>query len=137
MADAEKLLALAERVERAVQPDREIDCLIRCALSGRPNWRALNMGDGFGWGIFYETTAGHARFFSDVPMYTASLDAAMTLVPDRWSSGYTDRRATVEGSKVNAQLWQVAEGSTVNGYADTPALALTAACLRARARGEE
>ena len=134
MADAEKLLALAERVERAVQPDREIDCLIRCALSGRPNWRALNMGDGFGWGIFYETTAGHARFFSDVPMYTESVDAAMTLLP--------------EGAKVvefhqdsthDSYWWCGISGADSEGSALSKSAprAFTAACLRARARGEE
>lgn len=130
MADAEKLLALAERVERAVQPDREIDCLIRCALSGRPNWRALNMGDGFGWGIFSETTAGHARFFSDVPMYTASLDAAMTLVPRDASWSLYD----VIGKRESVRMY--GDGYDVLVQGATPALALTAACLRARARGE-
>ncbi len=66
--DREHLLSLAERVEASAGPDRELDCRIYCALSG----------GGF------DTYATVVPDFNDwtTPFYTASLDAAMTLVPE-------------------------------------------------------
>lgn len=57
------------------------------------------------------------------PAYTASLDAAMMLVPENmpmWA--VTSRNSATVGNKDNPLSWR---------FAANPALALTAACLRA------
>jgi hypothetical protein len=67
--EATNLSTLADRVEAATGPDREIDDEIRTAMA-----------------YTYETG-------TLAPRYTASLDAAMTLVPEGWDSrrvGCTD-----------------------------------------------
>lgn len=66
MTRAEQLLALAERVERATGADRELDGDIFCAL---------------GLAQLIEGAFDAYR----APAYTASLDAALTLVPEGWS----------------------------------------------------
>lgn len=104
-ADRETLMGLAERCEQAAGPDRELDresCL--AARNGR----------------WISPTA--------VPAYTASLDAAMSLVPEGWRwcvdvSARGDHTAFVENRAGN---W-----ATPYCLAATPALALTAASLRA------
>lgn len=62
--------------------------------------------------------------FDHVPEYTASLDAALTLVPDEydWVIGKTNSGLTVY-AKV---------GPNIEEFADTPALALCIAALKAR-----
>jgi hypothetical protein len=53
-------------------------------------------------------------------------------VPDEWQWGVT--RRCIDGVWLNtAQVWTFAPRSTRDGQAATPALALTAACLRAKA----
>lgn len=104
---ADDIAALAERVERATGPDRELDIDI-CT-------RALNKS---------RLDPG----FQTAPRFTASLDAAMSLVPE----GYP------QISKVSADAWQVNIGfaNRAKGIvtrAATPALALCAASLLARA----
>jgi hypothetical protein len=61
--------------------------------------------------------------------YTASLDAAMTLVDENGCS--------LLGPMMHSRLWQATCGEDGEHQADaaTPALALTAAALRARATG--
>ena len=69
--------------------------------------------------------------------YTTSLDAAMTLVPAGWVlSMLTSSKA---GSSWSAMLWVFDEWKEIEppkGNAATPALALTAAALRAIAAGQ-
>jgi hypothetical protein len=95
------LLELAERCEKATGPDVDLDLDISEATGG---WKALATWKGVS--------------------YTASLDAAMTLVPD--------------GQNFNL-FWRAEEGAGFAGVdgsstkAATPALALCAAALRARA----
>jgi len=103
--DSEALLALALRVEALAG-----GCIVTDAIIAR----ALERGP-------------------DVDYYTASIDAAVTLVPDGFAWG-THHRLTVPGMKANAQCWTKEDRSTVHGDAATPALALTAAALRARAQ---
>lgn len=116
-----ELERLAERCERASGPDRELGADILRAL---------------GW-----TQDGHNAYTPDgdralsIPDYTASLDAAMTLVPE-------DMRHEIEITT----LYRVARVSVNlnHGHDDGPhygsnecnsiPLALTAAALRARAR---
>lgn len=131
MKDAATLLALAERVEALTGPDREVDAEIACALRIGPNlpdWALRWDGD------WTPTIAGHAvlRHLDDSPgpsfksrEYTTSLDAAMTLVPENfdWVIARTNGGLTVYAQCGDGEQW----------FAATPALALTAAALRAHA----
>lgn len=131
MTDRATLLALADRVEAAeganLVLERDIALAIyhsATALTG--NDARISVWDGNG------------RTQLTVKPYTASLDAAMTLVPNGWAwmagcdpgDGYFATLMPTDESGI------VAHG--VNCNAATPALALCAAALRARAEaGDE
>ncbi|MEH3121150.1 MAG: hypothetical protein PGN16_04085 [Sphingomonas phyllosphaerae] len=104
-ADAAEIVRLAKKVEQATGPDRELDQAIWFALFGpdKDMHRIIARGS-----------------FN----YTASLDAAMTLVPD----GLWKRINVDPYGRANIRL-----GDACAVTAATPALALTAAALRARA----
>jgi hypothetical protein len=106
------LIEVAERCEAASGPDRLLDLDIASTLKISALYRRAG-----------QVTATW-------PDYTASLDAAMTLVPEGWAFGIgrgTDRSDTEGWAWISptdeGEIWTAA----------TPALALTAACLRARA----
>lgn len=120
MADRQKLLNLAERCEEASDGSEALDLAITEATTGKP--------------------VGHRQTY--VPV-TRSLDAAMSLVP-----------AVIQQSPVSVSVWSNIEGGRKhNGWAEiqrnignhvvgesmaaTPALALTAAALRALAAMED
>jgi len=121
------LLALAARCEAATGADRELDLDVALAggLISKPVERGCWVDPGEC--IDGDKEPGSGTFVA--PAYSASLDAAMTLVPEGW------------------RVWAVREDETgwwcglspdggnvvVGGWAPTPsfALALTAACLRA------
>jgi hypothetical protein len=138
------LIELAERVEKASGPDREIDGIIDRILHKRPKngdydetenaiWRVkdgeasglLVRGDGFARGSFCAAS------------YTASLDAAMTLVPESASwqlgDGFSFAWAVVTLPDEDPMV----EPREMSAKAATPALALCAAALRARAQQEQ
>jgi len=96
------LLNLAERCEKATGPNRSLDNGIRLAT---------NNGCAFG----------------DDPSYTASLDAAMTLVPEGLAMGF--KMAPCQ--RAHAMLATI--GEEWDGSGATPALAICAVALRARA----
>jgi hypothetical protein len=106
MTRASELRALAARVEAAQGADWDLDKEIADACLD------YNMGD------------------DEVPTFTASLDAAASLVPAKW-------RFTLGSHGVAACLrgWMGEDGYQVTqpSRAATPALALTAAALRALA----
>jgi hypothetical protein len=104
-----ELLALAERVEKAQGADRHLDVDIYHAF-----------GEPLGTGVALP------------PAFTASLDAAASLVPEGW--GYwIDGSAPELGITVSVMPIDPADRRDKRGDAATPALALTAAALRARA----
>ena len=120
------LLALAERVEAATGAGHNIDIEIfkltdpyqyearLCAVRNGPMGPRLGPAD---WDGYIQR-----------PAYTASLDAAMSLVPSghEWSVNWC-------GNSV-ANVNEIGVDYPVHcGGASTPALALTAACLRALA----
>src|SRR5688572_1658024 len=123
--DRQQLLDLADRCEQTTGPDRRLDADIHCALN--PEFHVDERDSGV---IFVvKNLDERGGFYTGAKAYTASLDAAMTLMPEGW-------------------LWQVnlwangasAECASVKPYepcgryqAATPALALCAAALRARA----
>lgn len=144
----EELLALAERCEQATGPDRELDCAIRMAVYApegatmeqspiNGNW-CIYSGTSFRTGkpALWESHLGRNQAF------TASLDAAMSLVPDGclamvkhlWDGpkrcGYAFvSQYTPDAEECDGKMW-VAD---YTGCAETPALALCAASLRSRA----
>lgn len=128
MTNRDELLALAERCEAATGPDRNLDE----AIARSVNWCPPKV-NAASWEAHRDAKPNY--WFTDsfgMPAYTASLDAAMTLVANEntWS-------VTTCGHEglPRACVTLCAEDYAVDHVADavTPALALTAACLRARA----
>jgi hypothetical protein len=113
---SERDLALAERCEQAAGPDRELDCHIHALIEGR-NIRPER------WS---ETVRLHDHA---VPRYTASLDAAVTLVPEghEWLRK-NEICMTVYRAPTDPKEW----ARHIDARGATPTLALCAAALRAR-----
>jgi hypothetical protein len=102
---------LAERCEKATGPDYRLDNEIAAAVGRSPPHGSIE--------TYIE--GQHGRWF------TASLDAAMTLVPEGfdWIIGHTN-----SGLTIHAEVG--GRGGEYQRFAATPALALCAAALRAR-----
>jgi hypothetical protein len=129
----------ALRCEQATGADRELDCAIAVGLGlaevielrGAPAWATRNSDGGL-------NIPGNAPDML-VKDYTASLDAAMTLVPeggDGW--GWAIRYYSELSRKAHGEVWErdnadPTEGDYHRSAAAAPALALCAAALRARA----
>lgn len=122
---AADLLRLAERVEKLEGPDRRLDFDLWVILTNPTGFPALSEPEEnrTSW---FDTWKDKGGF----PRYTASLDAAMSLVPEGWKvclcvderPGFANVHKLVGG-----------EGPTNIAHASTLALALTAAALRALA----
>lgn len=119
------MVEIAERVERG-ETTRELEAAIAVAANAVPYdfEPAFMMGE---WRAIYDN-----RFWS-APAYLTSIDAAMTLVPERWGNVGTYPWV----AKQKPDLWQAGVSAPGNEKrppvccAATPALALTAAALRA------
>ena len=110
----DELLALAERVEELGGPDREVDLVAHNLVHRHPPR----------WGCTRSNEPS-----SLIPKYTASLDAALTLVPEglkHWNAGGSPTRGFA-----GAGLFGACIDDVFYGEGPTPALALTAAALRA------
>lgn len=125
------LSELIERVEKLDGPDRETDCEIAWLtdwnITGRhggqwrdafPQWR----GD--------ESRTNQAANNWGVPMFTASLDAAIALTErvlsgQEWSVGYPDTLGSAWGKVRTGPL------QSIQDSAPSPAIALILATLRA------
>jgi hypothetical protein len=139
------LNTLADRVEKLSGPDREVDAMIAVALDyGLPppmgECRAsLRMPRASH--DYERVEPGHywlvqmsGMSLRSAPLFTASLDAAMTLVPEGWGRVEYGRYI-----KPADQFWaQISSDHLLEGSENctTPALALCAAALRARSKGE-
>lgn len=116
------LLELAARAESATGPDRELDVAIHIALDVPNGNRAENVSKLGPFG----------------PAYTASIDAAMSLVPEgAWLELKGPRRYLhIPTSSPNFWSAYLAsfnhEGDRMR-WGATPALAIVASALRARA----
>jgi hypothetical protein len=129
MTDPATLLALADRCEQATGPDWLFNAeiaftqgynLVQLYPERRQWWRRP---DG--------RRVSYSAHGDNPPPYTASLDAAVTLVPDGW--GYEMRRGYSGARRALCRMWD-GSGIWIDGtVAATPALALCAAALRARA----
>lgn len=144
------LSSLIERIEKSEGADREIDALIYhdllgfcrharkvrtgaqsdtgfdCLDCGADSWGNKSRNGGYPAGQGLHDSA---------PRYTASIDAAMTLVPE----GFTGLIPVRGGKLEEAWLWPT-DGTMMKGFrvsAATPALALCAAALRARIKETE
>ena len=118
------LLKLAERVEALEGPCRETflaafaACFPEPVPGCEPSWREENPKQ-----PIYHAWATRRLAFMKFVRAEAWLDAAMTLVPEGQSITL-DTRAPAAATVAGTDAWV---------YAATPALALTAAALRARA----
>jgi hypothetical protein len=148
MTDAQELLKLAERVEALTRPDRETDALIRCALFAADGAYVEQSKINGAWCVLEVGYNGKVRSWEPkglsqeqrIGSFTASLDAALSLVPKGWA--FTVARWWCDGDDKPlfyadcADLVKIQadeDGEIMEGRALTPALALTAAALRAMA----
>ena len=104
---------LADRVEALKGADREVDREIFATIHSGPEWMHLSKETQGVW-------ASH---------YTAFFDAAIALVPEGWATFLA-----TEDRHSHSWRWQLRGGYgwKAAARAATPALALTAAALRAR-----
>jgi hypothetical protein len=132
------LMELASRVEAREGPDRELDALI-CLAIGQSGGNPIVAPGMAGWLVGSQTNPNPV----EAKRYTASLDAAMSLVPPNcypWVE-FGKNKGVAESRRWYAHIaapddWdrqRVEDEWHCDVYAATPALALTAAALRARA----
>lgn len=120
---------LAARCELANCFDRELDDEIATAIFDDPRWICIE-------GLSYEAGGMWMFRYPDGSVgsslrFTGSVDAALTLIPEEWST----ERATqnYKGAEWHWCIYpKFNHASRQWGKANTPALALTAAALRAR-----
>lgn len=113
--------ALIARLESADGPSRELDWAIAESLG----WTRCQVGQ-----VIACYAPGDPHMKAGAPRYTASIDAALTLVPEGWHmSVNTTVGALLQGS---AAVRDRDGGPSFASAASTPALALAAAALKAR-----
>ena len=130
MTNPSELLRLAERCEAATGADRELDALILEALGYEVKRDHGRMGFAVrGEGPVRYLQGTHWQSFG---RYTTSIDAAMELVPEGATPALSRHRGSARGS---AHITRDTDGRSLGicHSAATPALALAAAALRARA----
>lgn len=122
-----ELLELAARCEAAVGPSKTLDVAIADALG-------LKTLNGMGRAVYLHNSPKGS--FAP-PRYSASLDAAMTLIEQGelcvrfgWN---TNPDAKLLSGAVAAILYADFSGTVAEGEGKTPPLAICAAALRARA----
>lgn len=119
---------LIAALEKATGPDRELDAdIVRVAFNAGVTWRSTQYTMEVFPAVHWEAPHPYAGMSEPVPAYTASIDAALALVPDGhqsviWTAGGADVFPATPGLH--------AYDTT---YAATPAIALCIAALRARA----
>jgi hypothetical protein len=122
------LIALAERCEAATGPDWKLDGLIADELS---DWENL----GGHWEQHKVSGERRRTSYPPAPLYTASIDAAMTLVPEGYRVTSLAETVVECDQPWRAILWERRQNPKRRPFGDgaTAALALCAAALRARA----
>jgi len=120
------LMDLADRVEKADGADRELDVAIHQFLERPVLWAVDDDGCEY-------------QALVSVPLYTASLDAALSLVPEgwKWSCDFTQRPLFQDCGRADLYAPGIGDdrpADVTDIYAATPALALCAASLRALAQ---
>jgi hypothetical protein len=145
------LLALADRCEKATGPVRALDVEILVAIDWRePEWeegertaREMAERHGLPW-LVSRAVEGYNSTWRHLPRLTASIDAAMTLVPEGWVLGDLYEEAPLSQWVAELRKWHltsfdkvVFSDSTPDQHCATAALALCAAALRARAAQDQ
>jgi hypothetical protein len=125
MTDPTTLLALAERCEQAAGPDRELDARIECAVQGITFRKLLGP-------YAYRTSRGDIGLMN-AKRYTAWIDAAVTLVPEGWGWAVSTTGAGLPCAYGHPPGNGLAVAWIDDTPAATPALAMCAFALRARA----
>lgn len=131
MSKKEELLALADRIERLSEPCRKADADIVKAL-----YPDAQIGEYVG----YEDIVFHAKpLVADkeiLPFFTASLDAAMQLVPDGcdWMADSFD--GSKSGFRFSAGVYACGGWIDCEAASSAP-IAITVAALRSRAALED
>ena len=125
------LLQLAERVEQASGPNRALDAAIHVALF-IPSERAGRIDvDELRGVVGWHPIDGPYQSAVDAKRFTSSIDAAMTLVPEGWERIQQEQARVSDGS---VRCWATVDNWPASPRrCATPALALCAAALRARA----
>ena len=133
------LLKLAERVEALDGPCRETDLKVFHAIGAPVPFQFANKVVALAFDETrnaYFAPVGDMQVRYEPPAYTASLDAAMTLVPEGWTWTLVDHCDGSVAGLVDDRVHPVRLDS-VEVEAVTPALALTAAAIRALATTKE
>jgi hypothetical protein len=129
------LTDLAERVEKLTGPCRETDGLIFKALEQREEDMWTTFGDDEVW--HRQDPQDHCAFDAP-PAYTASLDAAMTLVPEGvWyclSGPHSESGGRYRGGPQRFDMTMGIGEDRADGKAASAPNATVAAALRLRAR---
>jgi hypothetical protein len=150
MTDHQKLIELAVLCEKAEGPDREYDLAIK--LASEPNGdiarivkerRGFDRKLGMAWDLYASAVCFEKHnergdcFFNGsypLPAFSASLDAALTLVPE--GKEWNLHRVHDDYNRGKVYFYACIDEAQVH-YGATPALALCVAALRARAEIEE
>lgn len=125
--------ALIEKLAQAEGPSRELDAEIALA-QGIVRERD---GDCFYGHHYYSVMVLERGYYDhegnapELPRYTASIDAALTLVPDGWLPRHIEWVEWLSRSRVQACLLS-AEGVVLARSATTPAIAFCIAALSAK-----
>jgi len=127
------LIALAARVEQAQGRDWALDADITLAVNpelGAAPWERITYPSG-GASVFADRSDPDNLNVVSPPRFTDSLDAALTLVPDGHAISL---HVDADGSVFAGVMRDDGDGcDNADRCGATPALALTAAALRARA----
>lgn len=117
---------LLARLERATGPDRELDRDIAMACG----WRCKTP-DGATTLYWRRGNYSWTREDNDhPPLYTASFDAALTLVPEGWTRAVD---ATAPECRIDVDLFEPgSHGAQVRGTHDSEPIATCIAALKAR-----
>jgi hypothetical protein len=143
MSRKDELLALAERVEALTKACDETDARVACALTGNRDAFVEQSPFNAVWCVYQPCNRNGKRLMEKARKhpFTASLDAAMSLVPEGWCVSLLQQdkgwAADLQrGFRTSYDKVAIASGIGPN-YIATPALALTAASLRALAATEQ
>lgn len=128
MPNKQTLLDLADRVEKLDGPSRELDAEISCAIDSKYHITSHKNAKGV---IHYLDDVGDEICVAS-KKWTASIDAAITLVLEGWSFEF---RSSGIGDAGQSSIWNpmkqpVPNGDFVARNCKNPAIAITAAALR-------
>ena len=132
MTEAETLLDLARRCEEATGPDREFDAAIWDAIfGGEMYWSTIQRGDE--WCLRYYPGPPCPEYHF-LKRFTDSLDAAVTLVPEGMAWRVDTLMGMIGAIVCEPDACRSMKTAPCLVLGKTPALALCAAALRARAK---